>query len=247
MYTTNKKFCDATKVLNVISNILEQEAMFKGHWSSAENFERWLKEDGFVPGCKISHQYKFPNGISEEDYEKQITNNMYYFAFDPMRILDTKRYVEQMYKNIPDASAKEKQEILNFYNNITGELNDAEKQKIILHFTSAENVDNARLKIKNMVREIKQLNPVLADIPVVSLEDAKDLLIGATSRYHPEDIRYFITEINKTGGLDKIRQDQELFYSVLNYSPNLFMAPSRIKQIVDGIILQKQHNQSTRE
>jgi uncharacterized short protein YbdD (DUF466 family) len=242
MYSTNKNFCDVTKVLKVISNILEKEARFRSHWSSAENFERWLKEDGIIPACKISHKYKFPAGISEEDYEKQITNNMYYFIFNPMRISDTKRYVEHMYKNIPDASAKEKQEILDFFNDVTGELNDAEKQKIISHFTDAKNVANARSRIENMVHEIKRLNPILADIPVTSLEDADDLLVGVTSRFHPEDIKYFITEKKKAGGLDRVRQDQELFYTVLNYSPNVFMAPSRIKQIVDGIILQKQGN-----
>lgn len=248
MQATNNKFYDATKIQQVLSNILDKEAVFQnGHWSSAANFERWLKEDGFVPACQISHQYKFPDGISEADYEKKVINNMYYLAlFDPLRIEDPKRYVDFVYKDIPDATDEEKQQHLNRLNDITGELNDEEKQKIIAHFTSAENRAIARFNIKNMVHEIKQLNPVLADIPVKDLKDADDLLIGVTSRFHPEDIKYFITENKKVGGMDKIRQDQKLFYTALNYSPNLFMAPSRIKQIVNGIILQKQ-NQSTHE
>lgn len=247
MQTTNSNFSNAKKIQKVISNILDKEAVFQqGHWSSAVNFERWLSEDGFIPACKISHQYKFPNGITEADYEKKVTNNMHYIAFNPLRIKDPKQYIELIYQNIPDVTATEKQEVLDILNGVTGELNDTEKQKVIAHFTSPENVANARLNIKNMVHEIKQLNPELTDIPITSIEDANDLLIGITSRFHPEDIKYFITEKKKIGGLDKIRQDQKLFYTVLDYSPNLFIAPSRIKQIVNGIILQKQ-KLSTRE
>ncbi len=248
MQTTNANFSNAEKIQRVINNILDKEAVFqRGHWSSAANFERWLAEDGFVPACPISHQYKFPDGISEADYEKKVMNNMYYLAlFDPLRIENPKQYIDIAYKNIPDATDEEKQQHLNHLNNVTGALNDEEKQKIIAHFTSLENQNTAWLNINNMVHEIKLLNPVLLGIPVNSLEDADDLLIGVTSRFHPEDIKYFMTEKKKPGGLDKIRQDQNLFYTVLNYSPSLFMEPSRIKQIVNGIILQKQ-NQSTRE
>ncbi|MBQ4069947.1 MAG: hypothetical protein IJD52_01055 [Alphaproteobacteria bacterium] len=246
--TTNKNFSDATKILKIICNILDKEAIFQnGHWSSAVNFERWLKEDGFTPACPISYQYKFPDGISEADYEKKIMNNMYYLAyFRPLRIEDPARYIDTMYKHIPDATDAEKQQHLDSLNNITGELSPTEKQKIIAYFTDPKNVAQARISIKNMVREIKQLNPILADIPVTSLEDADDLLIGVTSRFHPEDIKYFITTKKTSGGIEQIRQDQKLFLTALDYTPNLFVAPSRIKQIVNGIILQKQST-NTRE
>lgn len=248
MQTTNSNFSDAKKIQRVISNILDKEAVFQqGHWSSAVNFERWLSEDGFVPACKISHQYKFPDGITEEDYEKKVMNNMYYLGlFKPLRIENPELYVDYIFQGAPDVTADEKQQYLDFLNSVTGELNDEEKRKIIAHFTSNKNQNAAWLNINNMVHEIKLLNPVLLGIPVNSLEDADDLLIGITSRFHPEDIKYFMTEKKKPGGMDKIRQEQKLFYTVLDYSPNLFMAPSRIKQIVNGIILQKQ-NQSTHE
>ncbi|MDW3024114.1 MAG: hypothetical protein R8N50_00265 [Alphaproteobacteria bacterium] len=248
MQTTDSNFSNAEKIQRVISNILDKEAIFQqGHWSSAANFERWLAEDGFVPPCQISYQYKFPDGISEADYEKKIMNNMYYLAFfKPFRIENPKQYVDYVFQTDPDATDTEKQQYLDFLNSVTGELNDEEKQKIIAHFTSLKNQNAAWLNINNMVHEIKLLNPVLLDVPVNNLEDAQDLLIGVTSRFHPEDIKYFMTEKKKSGGMDKIRQDQKLFYTVLNYSPHLFIAPSRIKQIVNGIILQKQ-KLSTRE
>ena len=77
MQTTNSNFSDAKKIQRVISNILDKEAVFKnGHWSSAVNFERRLANDGFVPACPISYQYKFPDGITEADYEKK-SNEQY--------------------------------------------------------------------------------------------------------------------------------------------------------------------------
>lgn len=248
MQTTDSNFSNAEKIQRVISNILDKEAVFKnGHWSSAVNFEHRLANDGFVPACPISHQYKFPDGITEADYEKKVMNNMYYLGlFEPLRIENPELYVDYIFQGIPDTTANEKQQYLDFLNSVTGELNDEEKRKIIAHFTSNKNQNVAWLNINNMVHEIKLLNPVLLGIPVNSLEDADDLLIGITSRFHPEDIKYFMTEKKKPGGLDKIRQDQKLFYTVLDYSPNLFIAPPRIKQIVNGIILQKQ-KLSTRE
>ena len=72
MQITNSNFSNAKKIQKVISNILDKEAVFKnGHWSSAVNFERRLANDGFVPACPVSHQYKFPDGITEADYEKK--------------------------------------------------------------------------------------------------------------------------------------------------------------------------------
>ena len=250
MQTTNSNFSDAKKIQRVISNILDKEAMFKnGHWSSAVNFERRLADDGLVPACPISHQYKFPDGVTEADYEKKVMNNMYYLGlFEPLRIENPELYVDYIFQGTPDATAKEKQQYLDFLNSVTGELNDAEKRKIIAHFTSNKNQDAALMNMENMVNEIKMLNPVLRDIPVNNHTHAYDLLIGVTSRFHPKDIKYFITtKRNKgLGWLNKIHQDQKTFYTVLDYAPNLFMDPSRIKQIVNGIILQKQ-NQSTHE
>lgn len=249
MQTTNSNFSDTKKIQRVISNIIDKEAVFKnGHWSSAVNFEHRLAEDGFVPACPISHQYKFPDGITEADYEKKVMNNMYYLGlFEPLRIENPELYVDYIFQGIPDATANEKQQYLDFLNSVTGELNDAEKRKIIAHFTSNKNQNVALMNMENMVSEIKLLNPVLQDIPVNNHTNAYDLLIGVTSRFHPKDIKYFITKSNKgLGWLNKIHQDQKLFYTVLDYAPNLFMAPSRIKQIVNGIILQKQ-NQSTHE
>ena len=247
MQITTSNFSNAKKIQKVISNILDKEAVFKnGHWSSAVNFERRLADDGFVAACPISHQYKFPDGITEEGYEKKVMNNMYYLLlFEPFRIENPELYVNYIFQGITDATAKEKQRYLDFLNSVTGELNDEEKRKIIAHFTSNKNRKVALMNMENMVNEIKMLNPVLRDIPVNNHSDAYDLLIGVTSRIHPKDIKYFITH----HGLDRLNemdQDQKLFYTVLDYAPNLFMAPSRIKQIVNGIILQKQ-NQSTHE
>ncbi len=238
---TDRKFYNETKIQKVINNILDKEATFRGHWSSATNFEGWLKEDGFIPPCEISHQYKFPDGIPEEMYEKMVMNNMYYLGgFRPLRIENPEQYVEFVYQGVPGVSAQEKQELLDYLNGVTGELNEVEKRKVIMHFTNPENQSVALQNIKNMVREIKQLNPVLANVSVDSLEDANDLLIGVTSRFHPDDINYFITT-KKTDGLDKIRQDQEPLKSALGYGPNLFVAPSRISQIVNGIQMQRQN------
>lgn len=247
MQITNSNFSNAKKIQKVISNILDKEAVFKnGHWSSAVNFERRLADDGFVAACPISHQYKFPDGITEEEYEKKVMNNMYYLLlFEPFRIENPELYVNYIFQGITDATAKEKQRYLDFLNSVTGELNDEEKRKIIAHFTSNKNRKVALMNMENMVNEIKMLNPVLRDIPVNNHSDAYDLLIGVTSRIHPKDIKYFITH-DRLDRLNEMDQDQKLFYTVLDYAPNLFMAPSRIKQIVNGIILQKQ-NQSTHE
>lgn len=247
MQITNSNFSNAKKIQKVISDILDKEAVFKnGHWSSAVNFERRLADDGFITACPISYQYKFPDGITEEGYEKKVMNNMYYLClFEPLRIENPELYVNYIFQGTTDATAKEKQRYLDFLNSVTGELNDEEKRKIIAHFTSNKNQKVALMNMENMVNEIKMLNPVLRDIPVNNHSDAYDLLIGVTSRIHPKDIKYFITH-KGLDWLNKMDQDQKLFYTVLDYAPNLFMAPSRIKQIVNGIILQKQ-NQSTHE
>ncbi len=72
MQTTNSNFSDAKKIQRVISNILDKEAVFKnGHWSSAVNFERRLADDGFVPACPISHQYKFPDVLLKPTMKKK--------------------------------------------------------------------------------------------------------------------------------------------------------------------------------
>ena len=161
-------------------------------------------------------------------------NNKYYLGlFEPLRIENPELYVDYIFQGAPDATAKEKQQYLDFLNSVTGELNDAEKRKIIAHFTSNKNQNVALMNMENMVNEIKMLNPVLRDIPVNNHTNAYDLLIGVTSRFHPKDIKYFITQCNKgLGWWNKIHQDQKLFYTVLDYAPNLFMAPSRIETCI---------------
>lgn len=242
MQTNNPSASNDIKIQKIISNIFNKEAIFQnGHWSSAVNFERWLQKDGYIPACPISYQYKFPDGISEADYEKKIMNNLYYFTFDSLRIENPEQYIELIYQNVSDATVQEKQNALKLLNEVTGTLDDDEKRKIITHFTNPINKSIALQNINYMVREIKQLNPVLSDIPVASRQDAEDLLIGVTSKFHPEDIKYFITESRKNGGMEKINQDQQILYTVLGYLPHLFISPSRARKIANGIILQKQH------
>ena len=98
---------NAKKIQKVISNILDKEAVFKnGHWSSAVNFERRLADDGFITACPISHQYKFPDGITEADYEKKVMNNMYYLGlFEPLRIENPELYVDYIFQH-PDFTPK---------------------------------------------------------------------------------------------------------------------------------------------
>ena len=58
---------DERKVQKVIDNLLTKEAVFQnGHWSSAQNFEQLLNEKGFQSPIAISHEYKFPDGFTED-------------------------------------------------------------------------------------------------------------------------------------------------------------------------------------
>ncbi len=236
---SQETFIRAAKIQSIINRLKYEEAVFQnGHWSSAEMFEDQLRQDGFVPPVPISHKYNFPNGMSEKEYEDLAMWLTYIIYFDPTRIYDTQKYVDTLTRD-SGMTAEEKQAYYDKLFAITGGLSDSEKNQIVRFFINSK--ENAIEYFFKMTKNLQNANPEIADIKVNpgAVPNMFDLTIGATSRFHPNDIKYYMF-------LDDIgtaRQNQHKIGAVLGYEPHVFIEPSRVNQIVNGIIMQRNMQQ----
>lgn len=230
-----EKFTNATKIQRTINTLKEKEAVFQsGHWSSAENFEAQLRADGFTPAIPISHTYKFPESLPEKECEDMAMWLIYIIFFNPVRIYDAKKYVEMMTAGT-QMTDKEKNDWYDSMMQITGELNDSEKEQIVAFFERARR--HAPADFAKLARNLQKLNPEVADAKIDenSVRDLTDLVIGMTSRFHPDDIKYCLTLNDMTIA----RKNQQKFDKLLGYSPHLFIEPKRVDKIINGIIMQR--------
>ena len=231
----SEKFHQAAKIQRIINRLKENEAVFQaGHWSSAENFESRLRADGFTPPIPISHKYKFPESLPEKECEDMAMWLIYIIFFNPMRIYDTKKYVEM----VTAGTQMTNEEKNAWYDNmmqITGELSDTEKQQIVAFFERAQR--HTMSDFAKLAQNLQKLNPETADIKFdeTSPNSLSDFVIGMTSRFHPDDIKYFMT----TDNLAMARENGEKIGDLLGYSPNVFIEPKRVNQLISGIIMQR--------
>ena len=83
-----------------------------------------------------------------------------------------------------------------------------------------------------------RLNPEIANIRVspLSLKDMYDLYIGMTSKFHPDDIKYFL----ETNDFAKRDEQNKEMKKLVGFAPNVFIEPSRMQKIINSIKMQKQ-------
>ena len=118
---------------------------------------------------------------------------------------------------------------------ITGEMTDSDKEHVVMFFENAQK--HALSDFAKLARNLKKLNPAIADIKIdeTSVYDLLDLIIGMTSRFHPDDIKYYMS----TDDIEHARAVCHKLTDILGYEPNVFIEPNRINKIVNGIIMQK--------
>lgn len=225
------------KLKNVIQK-LKQEATFQsGHWSSSLYFEQDLKKNGIIPPIEIYHQYKMPDGYSEKEYEDYIMWLFELIYFDSDRIMNIPKYIDKITYGT-DMSEQEKQDYKNQLEKTISGLSDLEKQQIVNMII--QDRQSAPDEIYNQIKLIKSLNPELKDINIPRGKES-DFLIGVTSCFHPDDIKYFLSlnDINKARSeIDKFRNT----IGINTYS--LFLSPERMQKILDSF--QQKHILNTK-
>ena len=216
------------KVQSVIKNMLNHEALFpyEQHESSAQNFDNELCELGITPAVEVCHTYKFPAGFDEASFERYIMQQTYIHLFDPDRILAPEKYIQRFYTGTDIPKPVQQAYLLDLLK-VTDLLSDEEKEYIANYFLAEKPL--AVVRMKSFLPELKKLNPEIDDINPQSAFDFYNLYIGMTSRFHPEDIKYFSTLTD----FDEADKNQALLKSVLGVDPQFRIAPHRVKQLID--------------
>ena len=227
---------DKQKIQEAIKKLLDHEALFpyEQHESSAQIFHDELLRRGFNPTIEVCHEYKFPKGYDEAAFERYIFQQDYIHLFDPERVTNTEKYVQNLYADM-DADVPEhlQKEYLADLLKITGTLSDEEKAYVADYFRAEQ--PKAFPRMVAFWSEIKALNPEIADINPQKPIDFYNLYIGMTSRFHPEDIKYF----SNLTDFETADKNQNKIETVLGFGPGFRIAPHRIQQLIDGIIMQK--------
>lgn len=216
------------KVLNAIEKLKQESTFQNGHWSSAQYFDEDLRKKGIVPPIELYHQYKMPDGYSEKEYEDYIMWLTELSFFEPDRILNIPKYVDKMTYG-SDMSIQEKQDYENLLNKSLKNLNDEEKQEVVAILSKQKS--SANQEIRKQIDIIKKLNPELKDIPVLYGKEF-DFLIGVTSKFHHDDIKYFLSikDINQE------RAEQEKFRKTIGMDTySLFIEPNRRQKILNTV------------
>ena len=224
------------KVQNVINNLLKKEAGFQsGHWYSAQDFDDALRKRDFVPTIEIYHKYKFPDGFDEQAFEQYVMEQEYIHTFDADRIMNPEKYIQKFFDGATVPEQEQKQ-YLEGLKKLTEHLSDAEKEYVVQYFLAEQPKVLARLA--RLLPQLRVLNPEIKNIKPKSIFGFMDLYVGMTSRFHPEDIAYFCSLPAESH--QQVIQDQGKTMSVLGVVPSFVMAPYRVKNLIDGIIVQKQ-------
>jgi len=226
---------DKSKVKRVINDLLTKEALVGyEQWSSpAQKFDNELRQHGFIPSIEIYHKYKFPDGFDAESFQRYIFQQIYIFLFDPLRVVNPELYIKNFYANL-SVPKHIQQEYLSDLVKITGFLSDEEKEYVADYFLNEQKqvVD----RIKSFLPELKKLNPEINDINPQSILDFDSLYIGMASLFHVDDIKYFLTLTDRRAANKNLKKLKHIFGT----EPGFFMAPERVKQLIDGIRLKDQ-------
>lgn len=227
---------DKQKVQNVIKNLLEHEALFpeEQYISSAQKFESKLREHGFEPPIEVCHKYKLPKGYDEESFERYVLQQAYIHLFEPERVTDTEKYVQKFYADMDaDVPKSVQKEYLSDLLKFTDKLSAEEKAYVADYFMAEQ--PKASQRLAAFWPEIKNSNPEIADMNPQKASDFYTLYMGMTSRFHPEDIKYFCDLRN----FDEADKNHDKIKDVLGFGPGFRMCPNRVQQLIDGIISQK--------
>lgn len=226
---------DKQKIQNVIKFLLNKEAIspYEQHVSSAQNFETELKKHGFEPPVEICHKYKFPKGYNETSFERYIFQQIYIHLFDSDRIINTEKYIKKFYKG-SDVPKQIQKEYLGDLLKVTGQLSIEEKKHVADFFRFEQPKAFPRMSV--LLPELKSLNPEIADINPQTPFDFYNLYIGMTSRFHPEDIKYFLS----TKDFEEADRNRDKIKEIFGFAPEFRIAPGRVKQLIDSVTFQKQ-------
>lgn len=233
------------QVKTAIKNLLEKESLpdfwsmvISGreevpHWAlycaPGQDFDKKLQEHGFISPIELWHQYKFPDGFTDESFERYVWKQSYIRTFDSNRIIDPEKYVQQFFA----ASTDEQKRYVKELSNITGVLSDEEKEYVVNYFQDEKGKVFTRLK--KFLPELKALNPEIKDFNPKTAVGLENLYLGMTSRFHPADIEYFcgLTDMKQANkNADKIE-------SLLGFTPGFRIEPHRLQKLIATI---KQHN-----
>lgn len=227
---------DKQKVQQVIQELLEYEALgiYAQHNSSALEFDAKLKEHGITSPIEICHEYKFPKGFDEASFERYNFQQIWIHLFDADRVINPEKYLQKFYDgtDVPECVQRERlAELLK----VTGALSAAEREYVADYFKTEQ--PKALPRMAAFLPEIKRLNPEIADINPVDAFDFHDLYIGMTSRFHPDDIKYFM-------GLsfeqhDQVNQDHSKLAELLGFDVGFRLSPARRQQLIDVVLAQR--------
>lgn len=221
---------DKQKIQSVIKNLLNHEALFpyEQHESSAQKFGNELCKLGITSAVDVCHPYKFPAGFDESSFERYIMQQTYIHLFDPDRVLAPEKHILRFYADtsIPKSA---QQAYLSDLLKVTDSLSYEEREYVVNYFLAEQ--PQAVVRMKKWLPELKKLNPEIDDINPRSAFDFYNLYIGMTSRFHPEDIKYFLILTD----FDEADKNQALLKSVLGVDPQFRIAPHRVKQLIDGV------------
>jgi hypothetical protein len=212
------------KLQMVVNELKKLETFQSGHWSSSEYLEQDLKSKGIVPPIEIYHKYKMPYGYTEKEYEDYVMWLLSLLWFEPNKILNIPEYVNKTLSgtNITD---EEKQSYQNKLNKPVENLSDDEKSALVELLLKEQKL--APKEILNQINMVKNINPEVKDIKINTGQEA-DFLIGITSGFHPDDIKYFLSITD----FDKAREEKKKL-GMNTYA--LFMEPKRMQKIIDAV------------
>ena len=182
--------------------------------SSAEQFDRRLREFGVVPPVKLFYQYKLPGDVSGEVYEKHLALwSLPVWFVDGS--LDCKAVHDMMNNLVKEC---------------TESLTDDERQDLLDKIRASG--DAAIRHLQQEVDVVKNLNPELSDISFNSTI-ILSFLLGVDYGYAPEDIDYFINTCMD----EQIAQTQEYYdyLEKLDLRPGHMVRPDRLKKVVDVV------------
>ncbi|MCQ2599445.1 MAG: hypothetical protein MJ187_03660 [Alphaproteobacteria bacterium] len=100
--------------------------------------------------------------------------------------------------------------------------------------------------MKKFLFNLKELNPETQNINPQSIIDFDILYCGMTSRFHPEDIKYFYYDIRNNKNLEQTNKIREKIESISGVRIGFHIAANRAQKILlQAILITQNKNGST--
>ncbi|MCQ2562501.1 MAG: hypothetical protein MJ158_02720 [Alphaproteobacteria bacterium] len=231
---------DKQKVKTVITYLLEKEAFpnfwmnfgprksgeHYGIYSApSQDFDTKLKKVKIISPVELWHKYKFPNGFTDKSFERYVYQQSYIRTFDADRIIAPEKYIHKFFTVSKDKQ-KQYTKKLAF---ITCDLSDKEKEYIVNYFQNEK--DKVFARFKKFLPKLKTLNPEIKDFNPKNVLDLEDLYLGMTSRFNFMDIKYFcgLTDMNTAN------KNSDKLESLLGFGPGFHIEPHRLRKLIDAI------------